>query len=126
ASSSTRFLASTFPTSGRTLSPSACWYSSSSSARPASSSSARPSVLSPLRKGLGERMKWWMRIPSELRGLIWTVLALCVLLPIPPFSGIFDDLWVRVLFLVALYATLGMGLNVVVGLARLLDTRFLT
>jgi branched-chain amino acid transport system permease protein len=65
-----------------------------------------------------------MRIPSELRGLIWTVLALCVLLPIPPFSGIFDDLWVRVLFLVALYATLGMGLNVVVGLAGLLDLGF--
>ncbi|MEO6397654.1 MAG: hypothetical protein ABIP13_04230, partial [Tepidiformaceae bacterium] len=33
----------------------------------------------------------------------------------------FDDIWVRMFFLVALYATLGMGLNVVVGLAGLLD-----
>ena len=31
------------------------------------------------------------------------------------------DTWIRVLFLIALYATLGMGLNVVVGLAGLLD-----
>ena len=29
-----------------------------------------------------------------------------------------DDTWVRMLFLVTLYATLGMGLNVVVGLVR--------
>ena len=35
-----------------------------------------------------------------------------------------DDTWVRVLFLVTLYATLGMGLNVVVGLAGLLDLGF--
>jgi branched-chain amino acid transport system permease protein len=35
-----------------------------------------------------------------------------------------DDTWIRVLFLVTLYATLGMGLNVVVGLAGLLDLGF--
>lgn len=35
-----------------------------------------------------------------------------------------DDTWVRVLFLVTLYATLGMGLNVVVGMAGLLDLGF--
>jgi branched-chain amino acid transport system permease protein len=35
-----------------------------------------------------------------------------------------DDTWLRVLFLVTLYATLGMGLNVVVGLAGLLDLGF--
>ena len=35
-----------------------------------------------------------------------------------------DDTWVRMLFLVTLYATLGMGLNVVVGLAGLLDLGF--
>ena len=35
-----------------------------------------------------------------------------------------DDTWMRVLFLVTLYATLGMGLNVVVGLAGLLDLGF--
>ena len=34
------------------------------------------------------------------------------------------DTWIRVLFLVTLYATLGMGLNVVVGLAGLLDLGF--
>lgn len=33
----------------------------------------------------------------------------------------FDDIWMRMLFLVALYVTLGVGLNVVVGLAGLLD-----
>lgn len=32
-----------------------------------------------------------------------------------------DETWIRMLFLVTLYATLGMGLNVVVGLAGLLD-----
>lgn len=35
-----------------------------------------------------------------------------------------DDTWLRMLFLVTLYATLGMGLNVVVGLAGLLDLGF--
>lgn len=35
-----------------------------------------------------------------------------------------DDTWMRMLFLVTLYATLGMGLNVVVGLAGLLDLGF--
>ncbi|MEO8540036.1 MAG: branched-chain amino acid ABC transporter permease [bacterium] len=35
-----------------------------------------------------------------------------------------DETWIRVLFLVTLYATLGMGLNVVVGLAGLLDLGF--
>ena len=35
-----------------------------------------------------------------------------------------DDTWIRMLFLVTLYATLGMGLNVVVGLAGLLDLGF--
>ncbi len=33
----------------------------------------------------------------------------------------FDDTWVRMLFLVGLYVVLGMGLNVVVGFAGLLD-----
>jgi branched-chain amino acid transport system permease protein len=36
----------------------------------------------------------------------------------------FDDTWMRMFFLVALYATLGMGLNVVVGMAGLLDLGF--
>ncbi len=38
--------------------------------------------------------------------------------------ALLDDTWIRVLFLVTLYATLGMGLNVVVGLAGLLDLGF--
>ena len=58
----------------------------------------------------------WGRIPAPLRPLIWFLLSLGVLLV--PF---FDDTWVRMFFLVALFATLGMGLNVVVGLAGLLD-----
>ncbi len=48
--------------------------------------------------------------------LLWFVLALSVL--VVPF---FDAVWTRMLFLVVLYATLGIGLNVVVGLAGLLD-----
>lgn len=35
-----------------------------------------------------------------------------------------DETWIRMLFLVTLYATLGMGLNVVVGMAGLLDLGF--
>lgn len=48
--------------------------------------------------------------------LLWLVLSLSVL--VMPF---FDDVWLRMFFLVALYATLGLGLNVVVGMAGLLD-----
>lgn len=62
------------------------------------------------------RAKSWDRLPAQIRPFIWFVLSLGVL--VVPF---FDDTWVRMFFLVALYATLGMGLNVVVGLAGLLD-----
>ncbi|MGI8926556.1 MAG: hypothetical protein ACR2HN_07915, partial [Tepidiformaceae bacterium] len=73
-----------------------------------------------LRGALGRlRAQTWERLPVLIRPLIWFLLALSVL--VVPF---FDDVWMRMLFLVALYATLGLGLNVVVGLAGLLDLGF--
>jgi branched-chain amino acid transport system permease protein len=65
------------------------------------------------------RERTWERIPPPLRPLIWFAFSLSVL--VIPF---FDDIWMRMFFLVALYATLGMGLNVVVGMAGLLDLGF--
>lgn len=62
------------------------------------------------------RARTWDRIPQWLHPLIWLALALTVLV-VPGFG----DTWMRLFFLVTLYATLGMGLNVVVGLAGLLD-----
>lgn len=62
------------------------------------------------------RKQTWERIPESLRPFVWFCLSLAVL--VVPY---FDDTWMRVFFLVALYATLGMGLNVVVGMAGLLD-----
>lgn len=61
----------------------------------------------------------WRRVPAPARPVVWFALALCLLL-VPWF----DDTWVRMFFLVGLYATLGMGLNVVVGMAGLLDLGF--
>lgn len=62
------------------------------------------------------RRSTWDRLPAWLRPLIWLGLALSVLL-VPGFG----DTWMRMFFLVGLYVVLGMGLNVVVGLAGLLD-----
>ncbi|MCC6382436.1 MAG: branched-chain amino acid ABC transporter permease [Dehalococcoidia bacterium] len=62
------------------------------------------------------RRSTWGRLPPWVRPFLWFVLSLGVLV-VPAF----DDTWMRMFFLVALYATLGMGLNVVVGLAGLLD-----
>ncbi len=61
----------------------------------------------------------WDRLPPAGRPLVWFVLSLAVL-----FIPLFDDVWMRMFFLVALYVTLGIGLNVVVGLAGLLDLGF--
>ena len=72
-----------------------------------------PDVGTPLRTA---REASWGRLPAAVRPLIWLVLALSILLV--PF---FDSTWVRMFFLVGLYVTLGMGLNVVVGFAGLLD-----
>ncbi len=65
------------------------------------------------------RANTWERLPAALRPFTWFLISLAVLI-IPTF----DDVWMRMFFLVALYATLGMGLNVVVGLAGLLDLGF--
>jgi branched-chain amino acid transport system permease protein len=62
------------------------------------------------------RANTWERIPASLRPVTWFLISLSVL--VFPF---FDATWMRMFFLVALFATLGMGLNVVVGLAGLLD-----
>jgi branched-chain amino acid transport system permease protein len=58
----------------------------------------------------------WDSLPAAARPLAWLAVALSVL--VMPF---FDDVWMRMFFLVALYVTLGIGLNVVVGMAGLLD-----
>jgi branched-chain amino acid transport system permease protein len=58
----------------------------------------------------------WDQLPDTLRPLLWLVLSLVVL--VIPWFG---DTWMRMFFLVGLYVVLGMGLNVVVGLAGLLD-----
>ncbi|MBI2767914.1 MAG: ABC transporter ATP-binding protein [Chloroflexi bacterium] len=62
------------------------------------------------------RARTWERLPDWTHPLIW--FALCILVLVVP---TFDDIWVRMFFLVGLYATLGLGLNVVVGMAGLLD-----
>ena len=53
----------------------------------------------------------------------WVHAALLVTIGLLGYA-LLDETWVRVLFLVTLYATLGMGLNVVVGMAGLLDLGF--
>lgn len=63
-----------------------------------------------------ELRREWDRLPGFIRPAIWFALAVSVI-AIP----FFDDVWMRMFFLVALYATLGLGLNVVVGMAGLLD-----
>ena len=65
---------------------------------------------------LTARRRTWERIPEWARPLAW--LAFCLVVLVVPF---FDEIWMRMFFLVALYATLGIGLNVVVGMAGLLD-----
>lgn len=65
------------------------------------------------------RASTWARLPAALRPFCWFLLSLVVL--VVPF---FDGIWMRMFFLVALYVTLGMGLNVVVGMAGLLDLGF--
>ena len=61
-------------------------------------------------KGLARRSPGWAR---------WTlVAAIAAVLPLLPFVS---DPWVLMLFLVGLYVILGLGLNVVVGFAGLLD-----
>jgi branched-chain amino acid transport system permease protein len=49
------------------------------------------------------------------------VLVFLPLLMAVPHVGLFSEPWLRVFFLVGLYALLGLGLNVVVGFAGLLD-----
>ena len=65
------------------------------------------------------RADTWGRLPGPLHPIVWFGLALLVL--VVPW---FDDTWMRMFFLVGLYATLGLGLNVVVGMAGLLDLGF--
>ncbi len=74
-------------------------------------------VRSPLVRA---REATWGQLPAWIRPFVWFALALLALV-IPPFS---DPTWMRMLFLVGLYTTLGLGLNVVVGMAGLLDLGF--
>ncbi len=71
------------------------------------------------------RARTWEKLPQPLHPLVWFGLCMVVLaVPSPGGGVLFDDTWTRMLFLVGLYATLGMGLNVVVGMAGLLDLGF--
>jgi branched-chain amino acid transport system permease protein len=65
------------------------------------------------RSSLGERL------PPHA-GLV----AFLALVLIVPFISFFDDPWLRVFVLVGIYVVLGLGLNVVVGYAGLLDLGF--
>jgi len=56
-------------------------------------------------------------VPEWVQALVFLASGLAVYF-------LLDDTWIRVFFLVTLYATLGMGLNVVVGMAGLLDLGF--
>lgn len=58
----------------------------------------------------------WAASPSWAK-----LIVLVVALAIVPFMPMFDEPWLRVFFLVGLYVMLGLGLNVVVGFAGLLD-----
>ena len=58
----------------------------------------------------------WQKSPSWAR-----TGALLAALFVVPFIPFFDETWLRVFFLVGLYVMLGLGLNVVVGFAGLLD-----
>ena len=61
----------------------------------------------------------WAASPSWAK-----TIALFTLLALVPFVPMFDEPWLRVFFLVGLYVMLGLGLNVVVGFAGLLDLGF--
>lgn len=69
--------------------------------------------------GMAPARRRWNALPAAVRPLVWFALSLAVLI-VPGF----DATWMRMFFLVALYVTLGMGLNVVVGMAGLLDLGF--
>ena len=65
------------------------------------------------------RERTWNRLPAPLHPILWFGAAFLVLV-VPAF----DDTWIRLFFIVGLYVTLGLGLNVVVGMAGLLDLGF--
>lgn len=67
-------------------------------------------------------LRVWLRFPPRRdvvrRALPMAAVAAFAVVPVIPF---FTDPWLRVLFLVGLYVVLGLGLNIVVGFAGLLD-----
>ncbi|MBA4180543.1 MAG: ABC transporter ATP-binding protein [Anaerolinea sp.] len=65
---------------------------------------------------MGDARARWAASPSWAK-----TVALFALLAVVPFIPMFDEPWLRVFFLVGLYVMLGLGLNVVVGFAGLLD-----
>jgi len=79
--------------------------------------SFRAATLGPAgRRWNKARSRSWDRLPNAVRPLAWLGASLLIL-AIP----YFDATWMRMFFLIGLYVTLGMGLNVVVGMAGLLD-----
>lgn len=70
----------------------------------------------PVRRYLHTVRRRWHTAPTWARAL--GILAALFTVPSIPF---FDEPWLRVFFLVGLYVMLGLGLNVVVGFAGLLD-----
>ncbi len=73
-----------------------------------------PSIPAPIRATYG---RITARIPAGWIGFFAVVL-------VAPFLPLFDDPWLRVFVLVGIYIVLGLGLNVVVGFAGLLDLGF--
>jgi branched-chain amino acid transport system permease protein len=62
------------------------------------------------------RAEFGRRVPSNVRWLIFCAVLLAI-----PFIPFFTDAWIQMFFFVGLYVVLGLGLNVVVGFAGLLD-----
>ena len=101
----------------------------------------RPGVLAKLRQlddrrahAMEQMRVRWAGLPGWQRGIVWLALiALLFYLPFIkhyPFAYIRTDLseggtdWASVLFTISVYVTIAIGLNVVIGLAGLLDLGF--
>jgi len=83
-------------------------------------STTRPPAR-PARRGLGDR---WSALPKPVKIVVWVLLALLVYaLPLlnPPILSTPDSDFGSVMFTVASYALVALGLNIVLGYAGLLD-----
>ena len=87
----------------------------------AATSSTSPKSPEPARRGPGER---WAHLPTPVKTLVWLAVALFFYaLPLlnPPLLSTPDSDFGSVMFTVASYALVALGLNIVLGYAGLLD-----